>query len=328
MEEKQPEEQERVIPAALRRGESGRSRLLVGSEADFLPAGAKSDKSKHGRTVLPVNSELLAGVDIQGRDVPVDATAIEASLDVYSVLIEYAKLPEFAPEGIYCLPSWTDVRSWDGVVFPRHGVYRGGIFKFRIAIPKKYPNAAPTVAFLTPLFHPLVSEETGELCIQAYFKEWKSERDYLPLLLMYIKSIFFSKDLLRGTADKRNWRNETAARLFRDDKAALLQEIQQCVKTSQDSSLEAVPKEKVLRAAPPPEEREPATAANAVVKADDGDFAFNFKPFHRHLKPLLHAVSLLAVDESCVDPTEAFVEWFADDWSRAEFEKEAEKPTK
>ncbi|KAL8449561.1 hypothetical protein Emed_002993 [Eimeria media] len=262
-------------PAALRRGESGRSRLLVGSEADFLPAGVKLDKSREGRTVLPVSSELLAGVDREGHDVPVNPAAVEASLDMYSVLID-AKLPQFAPDGVYCVPSWTDVRC--------------------------------------------------EQPFAAYFKEWNSERDYLPLLLIYIKSIFFSKDLLRGTADKRNWRNETAAKLFRDDKAALLSAIQDCVKKSQEKSLEDAPKDLVTKAAAPEEEREPVTAASAVLQDDVSSFAFNFKPFHRHLKPLLHALSLLAVDDSCVDPTEAFVEWFSDDWCKAESEKE-EKPT-
>ncbi|KAL8270378.1 hypothetical protein Esti_005702 [Eimeria stiedai] len=322
----EPQEGGLPLPAALRRGESGRSRLLVGNEADFLPAGVKTDKSKEGRTVLPVSSELLAGVDREGHDVPVNPAAVEASLDMYSVLIEYAKLPQFAPDGVYCVPSWTDVRSWDGVIFPRHGLYRGAVFKFRIGIPKEYPSLPPKVSFVTPVFHPLVDLNTGELCIQAYFKEWNSERDYLPLLLTYIKSIFFSRDLLRGTADKRNWRNEAAAKMFRDDKAGLLSAIQECVKASQERSLEVAPEDLVARAAAPEEEREPATAASAVLQDDVSNFAFNFKPFHRHLKPLLHALSLLAVDDSCVDPTEAFVEWFSDDWCKAEFEKEEKPP--
>lgn len=317
--------QDILVPAVLRRGESGRSRLLVGEELALTSYGMRADRFREDRTILPVDRELLAGVDEKGNEVPVDPTCVEASLDMYSVLIEFTKLPQFAPDGIYCMPTWNDIRTWDGVVFPRHGVYRGGIFKFRIAIPKSYPNAAPRVAFLSRVFHPLVNPDTGELCIEAYFKEWNTERDYIPILLLYIKSIFFSKDLLRGTTDKRNWQNESAAKLFRDDKTALLAEIQQCVQDSQKNSLESALKEKLIAAAASPEEREPPTAASAVLE-DESHFVFDFRPFHRHLKPLLHAISLLAGDEACADPTHAFVEWFSDDWCKAEFEKEEQKP--
>ena len=57
--------------------------------------------------------------------------------------------------------------AWDGVAFLRHGVYQGGLFKFRIGIPKAYPNIAPKLTFLSRVFHPLVDEETGELCIKV-----------------------------------------------------------------------------------------------------------------------------------------------------------------
>lgn len=112
---------------------------------------------------------------------------------------------------------------------------------------------------------------------------------------------------------------------FRDDKATLLAEIRQCVKTSQEKSLEPAPKDKLLAAAAPPDEREPPTAAREVLKEGESDFVFDFQEFHRHQKPLLHAISLLAVDDACADPTQAFVEWFTDDWCKAEFEKE-QKP--
>ncbi|XP_026190315.1 AKT-interacting protein [Cyclospora cayetanensis] len=338
-----PSDRERdvaLVPAVLRRGQSGRSRLLVDEELALFGSTSPADKRREGRTVLPVNRELLAGVDAKGNEVPVDPKGVEDSLDIYSVLIEYAKMPGFVPEGVYCMPTWNDIRTWDGVVFPSHGVYRGGIFKFRIAIPKDYPSVAPRVTFLSKVFHPLVDPKTGEVCIQAYFKEWNSERHYIPMVLLYLKSIFFSKDFLRGTADKMNWRNERAAQLFRDDKATLLGEIRQCVRDSQEQCFEAVPRDNAIAAAAAPDEREPLAAASDDLKGsqthypgigkgektdDETGFVFNFQPFHRHQKPLLHAISLLVVDDACADRTQAFVEWFIDDWCKAEFEKEEKR---
>lgn len=113
---------------------------------------------------------------------------------------------------------------------------------------------------------------------------------------------------------------------FREDKATLLKEIRKCVKESQEKSLTPVEQQQALAAAAPAAEREPPTAAAAVLHEDASDFVFNFREFHRQQKPLLHAITLLASDETCADPTQAFVEWFADDWSKAEFEREENKP--
>ena len=56
----------------------------------------------------------------------------------YSIMIEYKNLKQHVPSGIYVLPSFDDFRVWHGVIFIRHGLYQGGVFKFRIELPKEY----------------------------------------------------------------------------------------------------------------------------------------------------------------------------------------------
>lgn len=83
-----PPDRDVLVPAALRRGQSGKSRLLVGEELALFGSSSRDGKKREGRTVLPINKELLAGVDEEGNEVPVDPTGVEESLDMYSVLIE------------------------------------------------------------------------------------------------------------------------------------------------------------------------------------------------------------------------------------------------
>lgn len=66
------------------------------------------------------------------------------------------------------------VLVWFGVIFPRHGLYKSGVFRFRLHIDSNWPDCdCPKVFIDTPLFHPLVNANTGEMDIKHYFPEWK-----------------------------------------------------------------------------------------------------------------------------------------------------------
>lgn len=78
---------------------------------------------------------------------------------------------------------------------------------------------------------------------------------------------------------------------FRGEKKPVLDSIRECVRESQ---------------------------ANIYTKIDG--FVFNFTEFHREKKPILQALNVLAHDVTCVDPKEAFVDWFLDDWCKKEFD--------
>jgi ubiquitin-protein ligase len=48
---------------------------------------------------------------------------------------------------------------WEGAVFVRQGLYKGGVFKFLISVPDGYPKEWPSVKFTTPLLHPQVDPQ-------------------------------------------------------------------------------------------------------------------------------------------------------------------------
>ena len=114
----------------------------------------------------------------------------------YHLHVEYRHLHQHAPTGLYVLPSFTDIRTWYGVVFLRSGVFRDAIFKFRLDIPRAYPenNARPSVVFSSKVFHPLVHPATGVLDLTERFPSWTAGKDYIIHVLLFIKKIFYVKD--------------------------------------------------------------------------------------------------------------------------------------
>jgi ubiquitin-protein ligase len=56
---------------------------------------------------------------------------------------------------------------WNGFLIIKDGIYKNGIFKFRILIPDTYPSLAPHVVFETKVRHPLIEYETGNLDLKV-----------------------------------------------------------------------------------------------------------------------------------------------------------------
>lgn len=59
---------------------------------------------------------------------------------------------------------------------PPDSVYEGFFFDIRIAVPQEYPLVPPKMWFLTPIFHPNVHFESGEICLDILKKEWSPVR--------------------------------------------------------------------------------------------------------------------------------------------------------
>ncbi|ELR14320.1 Ubiquitinconjugating enzyme subfamily protein [Acanthamoeba castellanii str. Neff] len=108
----------------------------------------------------------------------------------YTVLIEYKQLPQHVPSGVFVLPSLQSLFEWHGVMFIRQGLYKKGVFKFVLSIPEAYPDAAPTLRFVTPVFHPLVSAQ-GEVDLTRAFPRWVAYRDQIWCVLAHVKKLFY-----------------------------------------------------------------------------------------------------------------------------------------
>mmetsp|Transcript_3685 Transcript_3685/g.6460 ORF Transcript_3685/g.6460 Transcript_3685/m.6460 type:complete len:238 (+) Transcript_3685:198-911(+) len=149
----------------------------------------------------------------------------------YSLIEEYRKLKMQAPKSVYMLPALEDLRVYFGVIFLEAGFYKGGIFKFRLDLPKEYPadNAKPAVTFLHPVFHPLVNPRTHELDLSQKFPVWKQRKHNLTELLKYIRQIFF---LFEKDSHHPNPPNRNAALQFARDKQEYQTKVARFIKES------------------------------------------------------------------------------------------------
>ncbi|KAJ1824356.1 E2 ubiquitin-protein ligase peroxin 4 [Coemansia sp. RSA 2675] len=55
---------------------------------------------------------------------------------------------------------------------PRDSPYEGGHFELHISVPEQYPIRPPTLTFVTPVCHPNVHFETGEICLDILKSQW------------------------------------------------------------------------------------------------------------------------------------------------------------
>jgi ubiquitin-protein ligase len=122
-----------------------------------------------------------------------DAKNRESLLQV--LLEEYRQVIQSIPSGMVVVPSFHTLLEWHGIVFVNEGWFKGGVFKFVIHIPVDYPESAPCVYFFNRITHPLVDATTGRVDLTPAFPTWKSGRDYLVLVLLYLKKIFVKKEL-------------------------------------------------------------------------------------------------------------------------------------
>ena len=133
------------------------------------------------------NPEDINEVSAMDSDDPVSLLKV--------VLDEYRHLLSHLPSGMVVAPALHTLLEWHGSVHITDGFYKGGVFKFVMNIPIDYPAAPPSVYFFNHVFHPLVDADTGRLDLSPAFPTWKPGRDYLVLVLSFLKKIFFKREL-------------------------------------------------------------------------------------------------------------------------------------
>lgn len=67
----------------------------------------------------------------------------------------------------------TDICHWKGrIKGPLDTPYEGGVFFLDINIPPDYPYNPPKISFVTKIWHPNVSSQTGAICLDILKHEW------------------------------------------------------------------------------------------------------------------------------------------------------------
>lgn len=112
--------------------------------------------------------------------------------------MEFKYLMNNAPQGVYVLPEFDQIRTLHGVIFVRRGLFHDGVFRFRIDLPPNYNefNSHPIVTFTPPIFNPLVDPVTGQLDlkIDEKLQEWHPERHFIITAITFVKKIFYLKN--------------------------------------------------------------------------------------------------------------------------------------
>ena len=76
------------------------------------------------------------------------------------------------------------------MIFIRQGYYKNAILKFVINYPEEYPDVAPVLNFISPVYHALVNPLTGELDISVNvcrtFISLELNRGYRDNILLFL----------------------------------------------------------------------------------------------------------------------------------------------
>jgi ubiquitin-protein ligase len=63
------------------------------------------------------------------------------------------------------MPHLDDIRQIYGAIFVRRGLYKNGIFRFKIILPTTYNSlgSTPQILFTPPIFNPLVDKKVTNI---------------------------------------------------------------------------------------------------------------------------------------------------------------------
>mmetsp|Transcript_117199 Transcript_117199/g.213235 ORF Transcript_117199/g.213235 Transcript_117199/m.213235 type:complete len:262 (+) Transcript_117199:159-944(+) len=152
----------------------------------------------------------------------------------YSLLLEYERLQDVLPSGMYVLPSYDSLHTWHGVIFPRQGLYRGGSFKFELELPADYPDSPPSLRLLDDIFHPMVEPETGRFDLGSIFPEWRAGRDYAACVLPHLHRALLRREYFSNSA--RSPLNPEARELFVTSPPQFAERAADCARRSVSNS--------------------------------------------------------------------------------------------
>ncbi|XP_045762118.1 protein crossbronx homolog [Maniola jurtina] len=144
----------------------------------------------------------------------------------YIIMAEYRMLQTENLPGIYVIPSHDNSFLWYGVIFIRSGLYTGGVFRFTLNLPEKFPDdTVPTVKFTSQIFHPAIDPITGILSLNEVFSHWDRKQNHVWQILKYLHWIFTNLNMKVPV-------NNEASALFKTNRKLFIDKVKECVASS------------------------------------------------------------------------------------------------
>lgn len=190
-------------------------------------------------TYFPIRSDqLLKKSRINGSN---DDKLVRQIILDHKCLIDYSCLLEFSPDGLYVIPEYENMYTWQGGIFVRSGLYAGSFYRFQIelALEGEYTLDGSElkthkVEFLNAPAHPLVNNSSGLLYIP---NEWQSRiQNNVLALLFFIKNIFYLPELISYKLENDQMGNFEMSESVRNDPKKAIYKIQRNVKDSIEKS--------------------------------------------------------------------------------------------
>ena len=127
-------------------------------------------------------------------------------------------------ESIQASPVDDSLYQWEAVIFgPEDTIWEGGIFKLHLEFSEDYPNKAPKVKFLTPMFHPNIYAD-GSICLDILQLMWSPVYD--------VSSILTSIQSLLCDPNVNSPANNEAAVMYTNNYPEYESRVRQCVENS------------------------------------------------------------------------------------------------
>lgn len=110
------------------------------------------------------------------------------------LLRELREVAEDAGSGVSARPSGNDISKLQGKIRgPKDTPYEGGVFYVEIKVPQDYPFEPPKMRFLTKVWHPNVSSQTGAICLDILKDQW-SPAMTLKTALLSVQALLSSPE--------------------------------------------------------------------------------------------------------------------------------------
>ena len=108
--------------------------------------------------------------------------------------------------------SDSDITKWKATIKgPLDTPYEGGIFHLAIDFSNDYPYKPPKIRFTTKIYHPNITSNTGDICVDILKSAWSPVQS--------IQWILLSLSSLIANPNPDDPLNSDIARIYKEDRA-------------------------------------------------------------------------------------------------------------